>query len=356
MEPKTYTLSDFDFHLPQELLALHPARQRDGSRLLIVSRKNQTISHHKFSEIINFFNSGDLLVLNNTKVIPAKMYARKEHLHKGALIDVLLIREATSVMPAWVMYLDPLKKLKPGNKLLFGNGMLQGVYTGRLGELECLVEFPGVTDSISLRKKLFEIGTTPLPPYIKRKTDATDAERYQTIYASSEGALAAPTAGLHFTPELLDAISRKGVRLAHVTLHVGAGTFNSIHEENLDLVKLHSERYVVSEEAARQINGVDKSRALLCAVGTTSLRTLETLSGLDGSIRAGEGQSSIFIKPPYNFGTANALLTNFHTPRSSLLMMISAYMGYDFTMHVYQEAIRNQYRFFSFGDAMLILP
>jgi S-adenosylmethionine:tRNA ribosyltransferase-isomerase len=351
------TLSDFDFHLPGELLTQNPAPERDGSRLMVVRRGSGELSHHSFREIGNFFTAGDLLVRNNTRVIPARLTARKEHLTKGALIDVLLVREAAAAHPAWVMLLDPLKKLKPGHSLLFGESPpMKGTYTQRLSERECLVEFPEYTDATSLRRDLFAIGATPLPPYMKRKPTTADTVRYQTVYASFEGALAAPTAGLHFTPQLLKNLSDKGVKHAEVTLHVGIGTFYPVHEENLDLIALHSEAYHVSPDAAAAINAVPKASQLLCAVGTTTMRTLETVSNHDGTVTAGTGVSSLFIKPPYRFKTANALITNFHTPRSTLLMMVAAYMGYDLMRQVYDVAIRERYRFFSYGDAMLILP
>lgn len=356
MAERIYTLSDFDFHLPQYLLAETPAASRDASRLMVINRTGQFIRHSVFSEIASFFHPGDLLVMNNTRVIPARLTARKEHLIKGALIDVLLVRESESRTPGWIMLLDPLRKLTPGHKLLFGSKPITGVYTQRLGDRECLVTFPEFTDPMSLRDALFALGNTPLPPYIKRKPDALDQERYQTVYAKNYGALAAPTAGLHFTPGLLDTLAHFGVKRTEVTLHVGLGTFYPIHEENLHRIIMHEERYHISPGAAEEINQLDKKQHLLCAVGTTSLRTLETASAMDGTVAPGGGMSQLFIRPPYQFKTANALITNFHTPRSTLLMMIAAYMGYEFTMHAYSEAIREEYRFFSYGDAMLILP
>ncbi len=356
MKSNEHTLSDFDFHLPPELLATYPSSVRDKSRLMVVSRSNQSVSHHQFDEIGAFFSPGDLMVMNDTRVIPARLTARKEHMQKGAKIDVLLVKEVEQPVPAWVMYLDPVKKLKIGHKLLFGNEPITGIFAKRLSERECLVEFPFENNRSILRQKLFDLGSTPLPPYIKRRPDPSDRARYQTVYASKDGALAAPTAGLHFTVELLKELSTCGVMRATVTLHVGPGTFNIIHEENLDAVQLHEEQYDVGVEAAQLINGIDKSRNLLCAIGTTTMRTLESAVSAEGIVLPGTGHSKLFIRPPYKFKTANAMLTNFHTPKSSLLMMISAYIGFDFARAVYNEAISERYRFFSYGDAMLILP
>ena len=351
-----FRLSDFDFYLPEKLLARYPAQQREASRLMVISRERGILAHSVFAEIGQWLHPGDLMVMNNTRVIPARMNARKERMDGGALIDVLLVAEAPGPVPAWVMLLDPLKKLKPGHRLLFGDGSLVGHYSERLGERECLVSFPEVGDAASLRSALFALGSIPLPPYLKRKSEDMDRQRYQTVYASASGALAAPTAGLHFTPALLEQLSAKGVQRAELTLHVGTGTFNPIHEEDLSLVRLHREWYEVPEATARAVNALDRSSNLLLSVGTTSLRTLESATDAQGILRAGQDSTELFIQPPYTFKSANALLTNFHTPLSSLLMLVAAYMGYGLLRESYAEAIKQEYRFYSYGDAMLVLP
>lgn len=351
-----FRLSDFDFYLPEKLLARYPAQRREASRLMVISRTQGILAHATFAEIGQWLEPGDLMVMNNTRVIPARLNARKERMEGGALIDVLLVAEAPGPVPAWVMLLDPLKKLKLGHHLLFGDGSLVGHYSERLGERECLVTFPEVADAASLRSALFALGSIPLPPYLKRKSEALDRERYQTVYASAPGALAAPTAGLHFTPTLLEQLAAQGVQRAELTLHVGTGTFNPIHEEDLSLVRLHREWYEVPEATARIVNALDASKNLVLSIGTTSLRSLESATDAQGVLQAGQASTELFIQPPYRFRSTNALLTNFHTPLSSLLMLVAAFMGYDLLRESYAEAIGQEYRFYSYGDAMLVLP
>jgi len=354
MPEKVYRLSDFDFGLPGELLAEYPSEKRDRSRLMVVYRSTQKIFHHTFNEIGEYLNQGDLLVLNNTKVIPARLEARKEHAKgKGARIKILLISPVNEGAPGWKMLLDPMRKIQEGTQLFFSNGMT-GVVDRVYSEKEALVVFPEISGSEELRAKLFEIGKMPLPPYIKRKVREADSERYQTVFASREGALAAPTAGLHFTEDLFDHFAKMGVDKAFLTLDIGMGTFNPIYQEDLSEVKMHRESFNIPGKTAEKINNLDPSKKIL-AVGTTTLRALETASNDRGIINSGPSHSELFIQPGYQFKTYTALLTNFHTPQSSLLMMISAYLGYEFTREVYAEAVKRKYRFFSYGDAMLIL-
>jgi len=354
MPEKEYRLSDFDFHLPENLLAEFPAKRRDGSRLLVVSKSAKNIAHHRFTEIVHFLNPGDLLVLNNTKVIPAKLEARKVHpKNVGARVKILLVNPYRGSVPSWNMLLDPIRKIRNGTKLQFANGII-GVVDEILSEKEARVAFPEIECHEELRKILFEIGEIPLPPYIKRRVSETDSFRYQTVFATNEGALAAPTAGLHFTDQIFNKLESKGVDKTFLTLDIGMGTFNPIYKEDLSKVELHRESFHIPAETADKVNGIQRPKKVL-AVGTTTLRALETASDNRGMISAGSSQSELFIKPGYEFKSKTALLTNFHTPKSSLLMMISAYLGYEFTREVYAEAIGEKYRFFSYGDAMLIL-
>ena len=354
MPEKVYRLSDFDFHLPENLLAEFPSERRGGSRLLVVSKAQKKISHHHFKEIVHFFNPGDLLVLNNTRVIPAKLEARKAHpKNKGARVKILLLKPSEGSVPGWNMLLDPMRKIQEGTNLIFANGVI-GFVDEILSEKEARISFPEIDSQEELRKMLFEIGEIPLPPYIKRRVSETDTVRYQTIFATNEGALAAPTAGLHFTDQIFNEFKSKGVDKYFLTLDIGIGTFNPIYHEDLSKVELHRESFNIPAETADKVNEVHPPNKIL-TVGTTTLRALETASDKRGMISAGPSYSELFIKPGYNFKFKTALLTNFHTPKSSLLMMISAYLGYELTMEVYSAAIARKYRFFSYGDAMLIL-
>jgi len=354
MPEKEYRLSDFDFELPPELLAEYPSEKRDSSRLMVISKFTGKISHHIFNEIGNFLNPGDLIILNNTKVIPARLEARKEHpKNKGARIKILLLSPASGQIPGWNMLLDPMRKMEAGTRLIFENGLIGRVDKIR-SEKEARVIFPEIKSSETLREGLFGIGKIPLPPYIKREVTEADSNRYQTVYAAKEGALAAPTAGLHFTESLFNDLEKKGVDKAFLSLDIVKGTFNPIYKENLSDVKLHRESFHIPSETASKVNDVDDPNKVL-AVGTTTLRALETASNDQGIINPGPSHSELFIKPGYRFKTQTALLTNFHTPKSSLLMMISAFMGYELTREVYAKAVEKKYRFFSYGDAMLIL-
>jgi len=354
MPAKEYQLSDFDFDLPPELLAEYPSEKRDSSRLMVISRSSGKITHHIFNEIGNFLSTGDLLVLNDTKVIPAKLEAQKHHpKNKGARIKVLLLSPTSGQVPGWNMLLDPMRKIEVGTRLTFKNGIVGQVDEIR-SEKEARVIFPEVLNGEDLRESLFGIGKIPLPPYIKRDVTEADSTRYQTIYATNEGALAAPTAGLHFTEGLLHQLGDKGVDQAFLTLDIGMGTFNPIYKEDLNDVKMHRESYNIPLLTAEKINETRAPNKVL-AVGTTTMRALESATNQDGIVHAGPSQSELFIKPGYTFNSQTALLTNFHTPKSSLLMMISAFMGYELTKEVYARAVEQKYRFFSYGDAMLIL-
>jgi S-adenosylmethionine:tRNA ribosyltransferase-isomerase len=347
-------LSDFNFHLPAELLAEHPSPQRDKSRLMVLNRANQSIEHFLFSDIVQFFDKNDCLILNNTKVIPARMKVRKNSM-KGALIELLLIEEMDKKQLIWNVLLDPMKKLKLGNKLLFGDNQIQATILKETGERERLIQFDFEGSAETLKEQLYQLGSTPLPRYIKRPEEDADKTRYQTVYASVPGALAAPTAGLHFTPELMTDLSEKGVQFPQVTLQIGFGTFSPIHREDYWNHEMHTEHFEIKHEAAAQINKAHNDHKRVCAVGTTVLRTLEATLQQKQAICAINSSTDIFIYPPHQFKSVNCLLTNFHTPMSSLLMLVSAFAGYDFIMKAYKVAVEERYRFFSYGDAMLIL-
>jgi S-adenosylmethionine:tRNA ribosyltransferase-isomerase len=347
-------LSDFNFHLPPELLAEHPVAQRDESRLMVLNRKDQSIQHFLFKDITRFFETGDCLILNNTQVIPARMKVRKNRMN-GARIELLLIEEIDAQHKIWNVLLDPMKKLKLGDELVFGDNQLRATISKEAGERERHIQFQFSGNSEELKTALFELGEMPLPRYIKRPGAESDNTRYQTVYASQPGAVAAPTAGLHFTPELIRELKNKGILFPEVTLQIGIGTFNPIHREDFWNHQMHTERFEVSEDAAEVINNCLKTQNRVCAVGTTVLRTLESTIKQTGQIKAFKNSTNLFIYPPHDFRSVNCMLTNFHTPMSSLLMLVSAFAGYDFLMEAYETAVKEQYRFYSYGDAMLIL-
>jgi S-adenosylmethionine:tRNA ribosyltransferase-isomerase len=347
-------LSNFQFELPDELLAEYPAENRDESRLMVLNRKEQTIEHKTFKDIIDYFEQDDVLVLNNTKVFPARLFGNKEK--TGARIEVFLLRELNSETRLWDVLVDPARKIRIGNKLYFGDDdtLVAEVIdntTSRGRTLRFL--FDGSYQEF--RNKLTELGETPLPKYIKREVEPEDAERYQTIYASKEGAVAAPTAGLHFSKHLLKRLEIKGVDFAEVTLHVGLGTFSAVEVEDLSKHKMDSEEMSIDAETAKKINlGIEKRRRV-CAVGTTAMRALESSVSSGRRLNEYSGWTNKFIFPPYDFSIANAMITNFHTPKSTLLMMVSAFAGHDFIKRAYAEAIKENYRFYTYGDAMLII-
>ena len=334
--------SDFYFDLPQELIAQDPLEDRSSSRLLVVDKKTGKTEHKIFRDIVDYLNPGDCLVLNNTKVIPARLYG--ERAETGGAVEVLLLKRKENDI--WETLVKPGKKCKPGQRLVFGDGKLKATVLETIEDGNRLIQFEyeGIWEEV-----LDSLGEMPLPPYITHKL--ADKNRYQTVYAKFEGSAAAPTAGLHFTPELLKKIEDKGIKLAYVTLHVGLGTFRPVKEENILDHHMHTEVYQVTKEAADIINETKKSGGRVICVGTTSCRTVESASDEDGIVKAGSGDTSIFIYPGYKFKVLDCLITNFHLPESTLVMLVSALAGRENVLEAYEEAIREKYRFFSFGDA-----
>src|ERR1700722_14617705 len=347
-------LSEFNFNLPKELIAEFPHAHRDEARLMVVNRKTGKIEHKVFKEVLSYFNPHDVLILNDTKVFPARLYGRKEK--TGAKIEVFLLRELNKESFLWDVLVDPARKTRIGNKLYFGKDdeLVAEVIdntTSRGRTLRFL--YDGTYDEF---KKLIEtLGETPLPKYIKREVKPSDRERYQTVYAKNEGAVAAPTAGLHFSKELLKRIELKGIDFANITLHVGLGTFRPIEVEDLSKHKMDSEQVTITAQAADIVNKGKDAKKKICAVGTTVMRAIETSVSTDGHLKPYDGWTNKFIYPPYDFRLANCMVTNFHVPGSSLLIMVCAFGGYDLMMKAYKEAIKNKYKFFSYGDAMLII-
>ena len=344
----------FKFNLPKELLAEYPSKNRDESRLMVVDRATGKISHKKFKDIVNYFDDGDVMIMNDTKVFPARMYGNKEK--TGAKIEVFLLRELNAESRLWDVLVDPARKIRIGNKLYFGenDNVVAEVIdntTSRGRTLRFL--FDGPYDEF--RKALYDLGETPLPKYIKRGVEESDLERYQTVYAKNEGAVAAPTAGLHFSRELLKRLEIKGVHYANLTLHIGLGTFRMVEVEDLTKHKMDSEEAIINEEACKIINeGKDKKKRV-CAVGTTVMRAVESSVSTTGHVNPYNGWTNKFIFPPYDFSVANCMVTNFHMPESTLLMQVAAFGGYELIMKAYKEAIKEKYRFYSYGDAMLII-
>lgn len=338
--------SDFYYDLPQELIAQDPLEDRSSSRLLHLSMKDGSIEHRHFTDILDYLKEGDCLVINDTRVIPARLYGHKEG--TGALIEILLLKRKKDDI--WECLVKPGKKARPGAKITFGNGILTGEIIDIVEEGNRLIQFhyEGIFEEI-----LDQLGEMPLPPYITHKLQ--DKNRYQTVYAKHDGSAAAPTAGLHFTEELLKKVQEKGVNIAHVTLHVGLGTFRPVKVDDVEQHHMHSEFYMVEEDQAELINRTKKQGGRVIAVGTTSCRTLESASDEDGVIHAGSGWTEIFIYPGYCFKMIDGLITNFHLPESTLMMLVSALAGKERIMVAYEEAVQEKYRFFSFGDAMIIL-
>lgn len=337
--------SDFYFDLPEELIAQDPLEDRSSSRLLVLDKETGETSHHIFKEVINYLNPGDCLVLNNTKVIPARLIGHKED--TGAAIEVLLLKRKENDI--WETLVKPGKKCKPGTKIVFGEGLLHATVLETVEDGNRLIRFSyeGIFEEI-----LDRLGEMPLPPYITHKLQ--DKNRYQTVYAKYEGSAAAPTAGLHFTKELLRQIEEKGIDIAYVTLHVGLGTFRPVKVDNILEHHMHSEFYQVTKEAADKINKAKKEGHRVICVGTTSCRTVESATDENGMVKEGCDNTEIFIYPGYKFKVLDALITNFHLPESTLVMLVSALAGREHILNAYEEAIREKYRFFSFGDAMLI--
>jgi S-adenosylmethionine:tRNA ribosyltransferase-isomerase len=347
-------LSAFDYKLPKELISQYPTPNRDESRLMIVDRKTGKFEHKHFKDILTIFNEDDLLIVNNTKVFPARMFGKKEK--TGASIEVFLLRELNGDNLLWDVLVDPARKIRVGNKLYFGeNDMLVAEVvdntTSRGRTIRFL--FDGTKDEF--RQILHTLGETPLPKYIKRKEEPSDKERYQTVYAKHEGAVAAPTAGLHFSQELYKKLQIKGVNFAEITLHTGLGSFRSIDVEDLTKHKMEAEYFKITAETAELVNETKAKHKKICAVGTTSMRAIETAVTANDTLKDAEGWTNTFIHPPHDFRIANCMITNMHLPKSSLLIMVSAFAGFDLTMQAYEEAVKEEYRFFSYGDAMLIL-
>lgn len=338
--------SDFYFDLPKELIAQDPLEDRSSSRLLVLDRKTGAREHRIFRDIVEYLNPGDCLVINNTKVIPARLYGAKEGTQ--AKIEILLLKRREG--DVWETLVKPGKKAKPGTKISFGDGLLMGEVLDVVDEGNSLIKFTydGIFEEI-----LDQLGQMPLPPYITHQLK--DKNRYQTVYAKHDGSAAAPTAGLHFTPELLRQIEEKGVKIAHVTLHVGLGTFRPVKVEDVTQHHMHSEYFFIEEDQAKLINDTKAAGGRVIAVGTTSCRTLESAVGEDGKLKATSGWTDIFIYPGYQFKVIDALITNFHLPESTLLMLVSALAGKENIMNAYEEAVKERYRFFSFGDAMFIM-
>ncbi len=339
-------LSDFNYNLPEELIAQDPLEKRDNSRLMVLHRETGEIEHKHFYDVIDYLNPGDCLVVNNTRVIPARLMGVKEE--TGASIEVLLLKRKEEKV--WETLVKPGKKARVGARISFGDGLLVGEVIDIVEEGNRLIrfEYDGIFEEI-----LDQLGQMPLPPYITHQLQ--DKNRYQTVYAKYDGSAAAPTAGLHFTEELLEKIQAKGIRIAKVTLHVGLGTFRPVKEENVLDHHMHSEFYIVDEEAARVINETKASGGRVISVGTTSTRTLETVAEPDGHIPVKSGWTDIFIYPGYQFKAVDCLITNFHLPESTLIMLVSALADRETILHAYEVAVQERYRFFSFGDAMMIV-
>lgn len=347
-------LSQFKFYLPSELIAERPPENRDESKMMVLNRKTRTIEHKEFKDILNYFGDGDVFVINNTKVFPARLYGTKEK--TGAKIEVFLLRELNRESRLWDVLVDPARKIRIGNKLYFGDddSLVAEVIdntTSRGRTLRFLFDGPYE----DFKKTITDLGQTPLPKIHKRSVEPMDDIRYQTIYAKHEGAVAAPTAGMHFSRELMKRLELKGVNYAEITLHVGLGNFRTIEVEDLTKHKMDSEEMLIEESAAAIINEAKENRRKIVSVGTTSMKALETAVSISGKVKPYRGWTNKFIFPPYDFTVADALVTNFHLPMSSMMMMAAAFSGYDFLIEAYKEAINQKYKFFTYGDAMLII-
>lgn len=347
-------LSQFRFNLPKELISEYPAKNRDEARLMVVNKTTGKIEHKLFKDLINYFDDGDTMILNNTKVFPARLYGNKEK--TGATIEVFLLRELNRESRLWDVLVDPARKIRIGNKLYFGedDSLVAEVIdntTSRGRTLRFL--FDGDYDEF--QQTIRSLGETPLPKYIKRKVEPMDEERYQTIFAKHEGAVAAPTAGLHFSRELMKRLEIKGVNFAELTLHVGLGSFRPVEVEDLTKHKMESEQVIIPEEAANMVNASKDAKRKVCAVGTTVMRAIESSVATTGHLKPFDGWTNKFIFPPYDFSVANSMITNFHSSESTLLMMVCAFGGYENIMKAYEEAVKEKYNFLSYGDAMLII-
>ncbi|MFN8308643.1 MAG: tRNA preQ1(34) S-adenosylmethionine ribosyltransferase-isomerase QueA [Chitinophagales bacterium] len=347
-------LSSFNFNLPKELIALHPSPNRDEARLMVIHKKTGKIEHKVFKDSLKYFDEGDVLMLNNTKVFPARLYGTKEK--TGAKIEVFLLRELNAKSFLWDVLVDPARKIRVGNKLYFGaNDELIAEVVDNTTSRGRTIRFLYDGDYDKFKRILYGMGETPLPKAIKRPVEKEDEERYQTIFARHEGAVAAPTAGLHFSRELLKRFEIKGIELAEVTLHTGLGTFRTIDVEDLSKHKTDAEYIEVGEKPAKIVNAAKDNGKKICSVGTTTMRCVESCVSAQGYLTPYKGWTNLFIHPPYDFEIANAMITNFHMPKSSLMIMAAAFGGYDLIMKAYETAVKEKYRFFTYGDAMMII-
>jgi len=349
-----YKLSNFNYDLPEKLIASKPCSERDQSRMMVVDRKKGTIEHKMFKDILTYFDENDMFVVNNTKVFPARMYGNKEK--TGARIEVFLLRELNSEIRLWDVLVDPARKIRIGNKLYFGDDFsLVAEVVDNTTSRGRTLRFLYDGDYQEFRNKLKELGETPIPKYLNRNPDKNDHERYQTVYAKVEGAVAAPTAGLHFSRNLLKRAEIKGIKLSEITLHVGLGTFKPVEVEDLSKHKMDSERLFISQKTSINVNHTLSERRKICAVGTTCIRALETSVSTDDRLKPYDGWTNKFIFPNYDFRIANSMVTNFHAPKSTLMMLVSAFSGHNLLMSAYQEAVKEKYKFLGYGDCMLIL-
>lgn len=346
-------LSEFKFDLPNSLVANHPAENRDEARLMVLHRATGKIEHKVFKDIVNYFGDGDVMVANDTMVFPARLYGRKEK--TGAKIEVFLLRELNAEMHLWDVLVDPARKIRVGNKLYFGDGDLVAEVIDNTTSRGRTIRFLFDGDSAAFDKVVETLGETPLPKYIKRKVEPADKERFQTIFAKNKGAVSAPTAGMHFTKQLVKRLQLKGVDMAYITMHIGLGTFRAVDVEDLTKHKMDSENFIVGTEAVGIVNKALDNKNKVCAIGTTTMRSLESAVSANNRLKEKEGWTDKFIFPPYEFKICNALITNFHQSESTLLMMAAAFGGYDFVMKAYETAKKEKYKFLTYGDAMLIL-
>ncbi len=352
-------LSQFNFELPEDLVAKYPSEQRDESRLMVVHKDSGKIEHKVFKDVLDYFDEGDAFIFNNTKVFPARMFGQKEK--TGAKIEVFLLRELNSDARLWDVLVDPARKIRVGNKLYFTHkdnpdeNLLVAEVVDNTTSRGRTIRFFFEGEESEFRAALKKLGNTPLPKYIDREPEALDAERYQTVYAKELGAVAAPTAGLHFSKELMKRLEIKGINFADVTLHVGLGTFRSIDVEDLSKHKMDAEYFKIQQPAVEVVNKAKAGHKRVCGVGTTSMRTIESAVSATRNLKTAEGWTNLFVYPPFEFNIANCMITNFHLPKSSLVIMTSAFGGRDLIMDAYQEAIKEKYKFFSYGDAMLII-
>ena len=350
-------LSNFNFELDKKHIAQYPTPNRDESRMMVLNRETGKIEHKIFKDLLGYFNEDDVMIFNNTKVFPARLFGKKEK--TGSLIEVFLLRELNREARLWDVLVDPARKIRVGNKLYFedkkGNEVLVAEVVDNTTSRGRTIRFLYDGTEEEFQKDLIYLGNTPLPKYIGREPDETDKERYQTVYAKESGAVAAPTAGLHFSRELMKRLELKGVNFAEVTLHIGLGTFRQIDVEDLSKHKMEAEYFRINEQAVQVVNAAKEKNKKICAVGTTVMRTVESSVSSLGHLKAAEGWTNKFIFPPYDFSVANAMVTNFHLPKSSLLIMAAAFGGYDLVMEAYQQAMKEGYRFYSYGDAMLII-